>query len=184
MKVKALRWILFGSILMGVIFAFIIIHQKEERPSYIAPPPSKEPPKKIVLYFSCPEMEGFVPESFWIERKQDLVDEVKLVLNRLIEGPKGNGLVATIPPKTRLRELYISKGIAYPDFSREFIENHWGGTTGEIHTVYSIVNTLALNFEEIEKVQLLVEGRGIETIAGHLDLRRPLSPNLRLISTR
>ena len=37
----------------------------------------------------------------------------------------------------------------------------------------SIVNTLT-EFEEIKKVQLLVEGKKIESISGHLDLTKPV----------
>jgi spore germination protein GerM len=63
------------------------------------------------------------------------------------------------------------------DFSRELQTNHSGGSAGELLTVYSIVNTLAENIHGISRVQILVEGNEVETLAGHLDLREPLSPN-------
>jgi hypothetical protein len=44
------------------------------------------------------------------------------------------------------------------------------------------VNTLVLNFDEIERVQLLIEGKEIKTLCGHLDLSRPLGPAPELIS--
>jgi hypothetical protein len=50
-------------------------------------------------------------------------------------------------------------------------------------TVYSVVNSLALNFPEVKRVQFLVEGKEIETITGHLSLIRPLSPRPDLIKS-
>lgn len=179
-KVK-LVLILSVPILLIIIISFIIPKQREEKGSlHIEIPPQKDG-RYIRLYFSSPERKGLIPRLIYMEEKENVLDEAKFVLNRLIEGPKEEGLVPTIPPGVRIRELYIAKGVAYPDFSREFIENHWGGTTGEIHTVYSVVNALTLNFDEIEKVQFLVEGKGIQTLCGHLDLSRPIGPDLELI---
>jgi hypothetical protein len=48
-------------------------------------------------------------------------------------------------------------------------------------TVYSIVNSLTLNFPQIKRVQILIEGKSIETIAGHLSLKQPISSKADLI---
>ena len=56
-----------------------------------------------------------------------------------------------------------------------------GGSTGEILTIYSIVDTLTLNFPEIKDVQILVEGRKKDTIAGHIDITTPLAPDKQII---
>ena len=47
-------------------------------------------------------------------------------------------------------------------------------------TVYSIVNSLT-QFEDIEKVQILIAGEEIETLAGHMDLAYPLERDESLI---
>jgi hypothetical protein len=41
-----------------------------------------------------------------------------------------------------------------------------------------LVNTLLFNFKEINQVQILVEGTEIETLAGHVDCRKPFSKML------
>ena len=56
--------------------------------------------------------------------------------------------------------------------------NHPGGTTNEMLTVYALVNTLTSNLPAITGVQLLIDGKEIDTLAGHLDLRRPIEQNL------
>ena len=45
--------------------------------------------------------------------------------------------------------------------------------------VYSIVNTLTDNLPAIVAVQLLVDGHQVDTLAGHVDVRRPLMKDLR-----
>jgi spore germination protein GerM len=84
-----------------------------------------------------------------------------------------------IPAGTKLKTLFLTpKGEAYVDLSPEIRTNHPGGTTNEILTVYALVNTLTLNLPAITGVQILVDGKEVDTLAGHLDLRRPLEQDL------
>jgi hypothetical protein len=80
----------------------------------------------------------------------------------------------TIPRGVSLRELFItSQGVAYLDLSQELVSNHTGGSSGEELTVFSLSQTLIANFPAVKTVRILVEGREIQTIAGHLDLTIP-----------
>ena len=80
----------------------------------------------------------------------------------------------TIPRGVVLRELFItSQGIAYLDLSREIVANHPGGSSAEELTVFSLTNTLVANFPAVKMVKILVEGREVQTLAGHLDLTVP-----------
>lgn len=106
--------------------------------------------------------------------------EAKITLIELIKGPR-SGLLSPLPPGTQLRQLYIDgRGIAYADFSAELRDHHPGGSDAELLTVYSIVDTLACNFEQIKKVKILVDGSEVDTLAGHIDLRKPLKPRIDL----
>jgi spore germination protein GerM len=101
---------------------------------------------------------------------------------RIVEAtlaPPPTGYLSAIPAGTTLKALYLtSKGEAYVDLSPEVQKNHPGGTTEETLTVYALVNTLTSNLPAITGVQLLIDGKEIDTLAGHLDLRRPLEQNL------
>ena len=89
-------------------------------------------------------------------------------------------LMSAIPPGTTLRNLYFTPdGVAYVDLSAEVSSRHPGGSLAEILTVYSVVNALTENMPAVSGVQLLVEGREVDTLAGHVDLRRPLEKNER-----
>ena len=93
--------------------------------------------------------------------------------------PVAAPLVSAVPGGTQLRALFITdKGEAFVDLSREVVTAHPGGSINELLTVYALVNALTANLPAVTTVQLLVDGRELDTLAGHVDLRRPLVKNL------
>jgi hypothetical protein len=83
---------------------------------------------------------------------------------------------------TTLRALYVTdKGDAFVDLSAEVVRAHPGGSLNELLTVYAIVNAVAANLPAVRRVQILVDGKEADTIAGHVDLRRPLTRNDSLV---
>jgi hypothetical protein len=44
-------------------------------------------------------------------------------------------------------------------------------------TVYTIVNAILTNLPNLQEVQILIGGQEADTLAGHVDLRRPLRKN-------
>jgi spore germination protein GerM len=106
------------------------------------------------------------------------IEQAKRIVEAQLATPQAPNLSA-IPAGTTLKALYLtSKGEAYVDLSAELQKNHPGGTTSEALTVYSLVNVLTANLPAITGVQLLIDGKEIDTLAGHLDLRRPIEQNL------
>ena len=90
--------------------------------------------------------------------------------------PVSAPLLSAIPPGTTLRALFISEGgEAFVDFSREIVSAHTGGTANELLTIYTIVNALTENLPAVRGVQVLVDGKEVDTLAGHVDLRNPLA---------
>ena len=96
--------------------------------------------------------------------------------------PASEPLVSAVPSGTRLRSLFVTDhGQAYVDLSREVSTAHGGGSLDELLTVYTIVNTLTENLPAVTSVQLLVDGKEVDTLAGHVDLRRPIAKKLEWI---
>jgi hypothetical protein len=97
---------------------------------------------------------------------------------RIIEAqlqPSPERLTA-IPAGTQVRSVFVgSKGDAYVDFSPEIRTAHTGGSLNEALAVFTIVNALTSNLPGITAVQILVDGKEVDTLAGHIDLRHPLS---------
>jgi spore germination protein GerM len=87
-------------------------------------------------------------------------------------------LVSAIPGGTALRALFVTDaGEAYVDVSRELMSGHSGGSMAEMLTIYTLVDALTVNLPAVRSVQILVDGKEIETLAGHVDIRRPLLRN-------
>jgi hypothetical protein len=88
-------------------------------------------------------------------------------------------LVSAVPPGTTLRAVFLTQGgEAYVDLSRDVKATHPGGTQNELLTVYTIVNALTVNLPAVTAVQVLVDGKEVDTLSGHVDLRQPLAKNL------
>jgi spore germination protein GerM len=88
-------------------------------------------------------------------------------------------LVSAIPPDTKLRDVFITeRGDAFVDLSGEVSSKHSGGSLDEIFTIYTIVDALTVNLPAIKRVQILVDGKEVDTLAGHVDLRHPLAKDL------
>jgi spore germination protein GerM len=137
--------------------------------------------KVITLYFSDQEGEYLIGEKRTILKRDEAKEEAKEAVIELIKGPKGK-LIPTLPSRTKLLSLQLDQAkVAKVNFNQALIKDHPGGSSAEMMSIYSIVNSLTLNFSQIKRVQILVEGKEIETIAGHLALKKPVSPNPGLI---
>jgi spore germination protein GerM len=102
-------------------------------------------------------------------------DQAKRILEALVE-PAPAGLASAIPPGTTLRGVYLGdQATAYVDFSGTLRSNHPGGSMSEILTVYAIVSSVTVNLPAVTSVQILIDGHEADTLAGHVDLRRPLT---------
>ncbi|NOS35434.1 MAG: sporulation protein [Deltaproteobacteria bacterium] len=155
-----------------LLLVFVFIRYGDD----IFPPPVPEKTvteRSVALYFADAEGRGLKAEERSI-RKGDLEGELSEVIDGLIRGPKGE-LLPTIPEGTLLLTVEVKGDVAYINLSRSFVENHSGGSSGEIHTIYSLVNTIVLNFPRIKEVQFLIEGRRRKTLAGHVEIDYPLT---------
>ncbi len=125
---------------------------------------------EVNLYFSDSQAMYLVPEKRKIPQTPSLAKQVVI---ELIKGPENPNLYPTIPQETQVNEVYIADDIVYIDLSEEIFKNHPGGSSGELMTVYSIVNTLT-EITPIRAVQILVEGNEKESLVGHIDISMPL----------
>jgi spore germination protein GerM len=148
-----------------------------------APPTEGSAPiakASITLYFPSAAGDTLTVETREIVETKRPADRGAQIVAALIDGPKSDGALPAVPEGTTLQRLWVERdGNAYADFSEELVSGAIGGSTDEILTVYAIVDSLTANVPEIRRVAILVAGRERETL-GHLDLRRPLPPDLSL----
>jgi spore germination protein GerM len=181
------RWVILGLslvLLLVLIFIFFRSSGREEiklaaevSPSGNAPLP--EPPretKMVTVFFASEDDSLLHPELRQILAGSSDVEEAERVVEVLIKG-SDKGYLSALPPETKLRQLFItSDGVAYVDFSKEFADKHPSGSSAEIATIYSIVNSLARNFKSIKRVFILVDGAEKETLGGHVSLDEAFVP--------
>lgn len=135
----------------------------------------------VYLYFADKEASFLIAEGRHIKNQEDPAGLGRQIVEGLLKGPH-KALSSTIPAGTRLKALYLAPNhVAVVDVSGEIKENHSGGAKSELLTVYAIVNSLVLNIPEIEAVKLLIDGREVSTLAGHIDLRFSLKANMLLV---
>jgi hypothetical protein len=135
------------------------------------------------LYFAGPDGVSLVPESRAVIQPPDTSDQIAETVRELINGPTTEGLARILPPDTKLRQVFVTEhGTAYVNFGPEIVAKHPGGASAELLTVYGLVDTLERNFPDVHEVAILVDGHELPTLAGHIDLSRPLTPRTDLIN--
>ena len=137
--------------------------------------------RKVHLYFADRKGRHLQAEERKIEAK-DTDSAIRAIIGALLQGPDDSKLVSTIPTGSKLLHTFVTEdGTAYVDFNPELSSLHPGGVTAERLTLYSIVNSLVLNLETVERVQLLLEGKPASTLSGHLDILHPKTANLLIV---
>ena len=132
----------------------------------------------VKLFFLAPDQPALLIEDREVAYSTDLARQVRTVVEELVKGPQ-KGLVASLPAETKVIDSFVTAaGVAYVDLSKEASLKHPGGSRGELLSVYSVVNSLTSNFPAVKRVQILVDDRQVPTLAGHVDLTRPLSSDM------
>ena len=101
-------------------------------------------------------------------------DKYVLAMESLLAGTTDKGQITVIPKQAKLRSVKVAGGVAKVDFTQALQKNFVGGSTGEEMLVGSVVDTLT-EFPDVKKVQILIEGKPIESLAGHMDLSEPIA---------
>ena len=112
---------------------------------------------------------------------EPITEQARRIVEAQITAPPAP-LAGAIPDGTKLRALYVTdRGDAFVDLTGEVSAKHTGGALDELFTVYAIVNALTVNLPAITRVQILIDGKEADTLAGHVDLRHPLARSLKWI---
>jgi hypothetical protein len=104
---------------------------------------------------------------------------VKNVLDELLNGPINSEFEETIPEGVVVSSVRIEGNQATVGFNSLFFEAMPSGSSAEMLAVYSVVNTIAVNFPQIQKVKVEVEGN-TDGVLRHLDISEPLLPDYSL----
>jgi hypothetical protein len=166
-----------------------------ESPTAPAGGPAAAPERKITatLYYIAEDGMALVG----VQREVPFGEPVAEQARRIVEAQLAAApapLAAAVPDGTTLRGVYVAERDcdaaaatcqrdAFVDLSVEARNRHTGGALDELFTIYAIVDAVTVNLPAISRVQILVDGKEVDTLAGHVDLRHPLEKNLKWVKT-
>ncbi len=145
------------------------------------PPPAETAHITATLFYGSSDGRALVPVRRDVPAATNVVDQGRQILTvQFQDAPQP--YVQVVPKGTMLRAFYVTdRGDAFVDLSGEVVSAHPGGSLTELLTVYAIVNAVTVNLPAVQRVQILVEGKEVDTIAGHVDVRRPLERDATLV---
>jgi hypothetical protein len=163
--------------------------------STVTPDPAVTPPAapaatpavpkiKATLFFASEDGLHLVPAEREVPLAEGPVAQARSILEAQFAAEPQAPLVSTIPKGSLLRGIYVSeRNEVFVDLDPAIRTSHPGGTLRELMTVYTIVNALLTNLPNLQEVQILIGGQEADTLAGHVDLRRPLRKNDALVAS-
>ena len=183
-KKKKSTKILYLSIILGAIFMllvlfFVILFNAVFPPVDTA---SLKKEKRIaIIYFSDQQERFLMPEKRYVIKEEDTARQVEVIVRALLDGSK-EGLVNTFPAGITLKDVKVdNSGTALVNFNENLTQLHPGGSTAEMATIYSLTNSLTENVAGLKRVKILIEGRELSSIKGHISTRKAFRPDPELI---
>jgi spore germination protein GerM len=146
-----------------------------------ARPAAETPHIAATLFYAAPDGDALVPVRRDVPLAQGIEAQGReILISQLAAPPQPH--VSPIPAGTMLRAFYVTdRGDAFVDLSPEVSTAHPGGSLTELLTVQAIVNAVIANLPAVQRVQIMVNGKEVDTIAGHVDIRRPLTRDTSLV---
>ncbi|HXE95562.1 MAG TPA: GerMN domain-containing protein [Dongiaceae bacterium] len=166
--------------LVFILFFSLLIWQKY-RSSHevpISPPQQHVEGKRSVTLFFAADGTRLAREAREIDPCEDDISCLKSVIDELLNGPVGE-FDETVPEGTTVDAVHIEGNQATIEFNQTFSDAMLSGSSAEMLAVYSVVDTVAVNFPRIQKVKINVDGNS-RVILRHLDLSDPLLPDYSL----
>ena len=148
-----------------------------------APPatPAETAHITATLFYASSDGRALVPVRREVPLASGVVEQGRQILLTELKGAPAP-YIKVIPEGTTLRGFYVTdRGDAFVDLGPEIVRAHPGGSLNELFTVYALVNAVTANLPAVQRVQLLVDGKEVDAIAGHVDIRRPLTRDTSLV---
>jgi len=183
-KTKKSTRIIYLSVILGGIFVLLVVFFVSLF-SALFPPVDmdamKKKEKQIAKIYFSDEQERFLrPEKRYVVKEADAALQAREIVQALLEGSKDK-LVNTFPHGVAVRDVKIDGDVASVNFSKSLTKLYQGSSASEMATIYSLTNSITENIPGIKKVKILVEGKELSSIKGHISTRKAFSPDLELI---
>jgi hypothetical protein len=163
----------FGGLAGGYLY-FSTFVPKEKSAAESLPGASSETDDYFILRVYYPIDNQLQIEERKAIRKRGLMAIAEATVEEYLKGPLGPAK-SVIPQNTKILGIYKGADrILYIDLSDDFRRNFQGDALTEFLLLKSLHESLVSNVEDIQDVKVLIEGKEVETLGGHLYLLYPL----------
>lgn len=130
----------------------------------------------VKVYY--PSEGHLIMEERMVQRQASMTAVAEKAVDEFLKGPS-RGEKSDIPAGTKLLRVYSGNDtILYVDFSDEFRRNFQGDALTEFLVLKGLYETIVSNAQGINDVKLIIEGKEIESIGGHISILYPLKNTL------
>lgn len=190
------RWLAIAATSVGVLGLGFALFSALGR-QLASPTPDAEPPARVsdptaavgprisaTLYFVADDGVSLVGVAHDVPLGGTPVAQARALVEAQLATEPVAPLLRAVPKDVIVRGVFLpGRDDAYVDLDGAFVKGLPGGSHNELLAAYAIVSVLTTNLSPVARVQILIDGREVETLAGHVDLREPLRKNEGLIRT-
>jgi hypothetical protein len=171
--------LLIPFVIIALVFG-ALIWKKTHDSREVRPVPKVVEPTAVrnAILFFVVDGTSLAREARELEACGETQDCLKDLLDELFSGPVGD-FEEALPESSSVKSVRIVGEQAFVDLNQSFAVDLAAGSSAEMLAVYSIVNTICVNYPQIASVKLTVEGNQ-KTQLRHLDLSDPLQPEYSL----
>lgn len=146
--------------------------------------PAAAPHIAATLYFVAEDGVSLQGVTTDVPLKDSPAAQAKALVEAQLAAEAPEKLSRAVPAGAAVRGVFLTgRDDAYVDLDGAFAANLAGGSRNELLATYAIVSVITTNLTSVTRVQLLIDGREVESLTGHVDLREPLRKNDSLIRT-
>jgi len=179
-RADLLTFVALAALLVGVAFTSPRWSRLLRRPvrvadEDVAPPSAVEPPGpasaaapvtrtiNVKLFFEDAQGNGLVLEERSVPYRANLAQQLQAVVDELLRGSQAGNLSPLAGGAHVLDVFVTARGVAYVDVSKEIAAGQIPGSRAELLAVYSLIDSISLNFPAVKRVQESIGGPPVRT---------------------
>ncbi len=180
-----------GALVVGLgwlMFSFLERRLSAPTPDAEPVAPVAEAPAAVgphiaaILYFVSEDGTLLEGRSMDVPLRDSPAAQARALIEAQLAATPPEPLTRAVPEGVSVRGVFLTgRDDAYVDLDGTFVSALPGGSHNELMATYAIVSVLTTNLTPVARVQILIDGREVETLTGHVDLREPLRKNEGLI---
>lgn len=171
----------------GLISGYFYFLTRQKAPAYEIIQRKGESPQDTdlsIVRVYYPVKERLIMEERRVRRQPSTASMAGSVVEEFLKGPSIDR-DSLVPEGVRLLNTFVGKdGILYVDLSDEMRRNFQGDALAELLLLKGLYESVISNIAGIEDIKILIEGKEIESLGGHISILYPLKNTVTIIMNK